>query len=155
VTRLDRALAKRVDGVLRGLKFSNEEIAVASTIAATSGTSLVKAWDDPTVRRLLSDVGRANAPAAAAFWRADKAVELADRAHAILARGDALHANELALTGKDLMTELQMKPGPAIGRILQTLVGRVLEEPTVNTRDGLLQLARAAELAFAHDESAP
>jgi tRNA nucleotidyltransferase (CCA-adding enzyme) len=152
VTRLDRAVAKHVDGVLRRLKFANDEISVASTLVGTSGVSLVKEWTDPEVRRLLSDVGRVHAPTAAAFWRADKATALADRADAILARGDALHPNELALTGKDLMTELQMKPGPAIGRILAVLLTRVLDEPTRNTRAELLELATSAELAFARDE---
>jgi len=90
--------------------------------------------------------------AAAALWRADGAVTLADHADTILARGDALTAGELALTGKDLMTELAMKPGPMIGRLLALLLTRVLEDPTLNTRDGLLGLARTAELGFARGE---
>ena len=152
--RLDRECAKRIDGVLRRLKFSNDEIAAASTIAATSSTSLAKDWTDSEVRRLLFDVTRANAKAAVGFWRADKSVDLADRADAILARGDALHANELAVTGKDLMTELQMKPGPMIGRLLAMLLTRVLDDPSHNTREELLSIAKSAELAFARDEDA-
>lgn len=151
--RLDRATAKQVDAVLRRLKFSNDEIAVAATIVGTSGTSLVKAWTDAEVRRLLSDVTRANARTAAAFWRADNATELADRAETILARGDALHASELAVTGKDLMTALAMKPGPALGRILALLLTRVLDEPALNTREQLLALAQTVELAVARDEA--
>lgn len=151
VKRLDRDAAKRIGDVLRRLKFSNEEIAIASALAGTSGVSLAKDWTDSEVRRVLSDVGRANAKTAAALWRADKAIDLADRADAILARGDALHANELALTGKDLMTALDMKPGPSVGRILAMLLTRVLDEPAHNTRDQLVALAREAELAFARD----
>jgi tRNA nucleotidyltransferase (CCA-adding enzyme) len=148
--RLDRETSKRIDGVLRRLKFSNDEIAVAATIAGTSGTSLVTEWTDAEVRRLLSDVTRANAKTASAFWRADTATDLADRADAILARGDALHPNELAITGKDLMTELEMKPGPALGRLLAMLLTRVIDDPALNTRAGLLEIARSAELAFTH-----
>lgn len=151
VVRLDRALKDRIKNVLRGLKFSNDEIEVASAIAATTGAALATEWDEPAVRRLLSDVGRVHAPTAAAFWRADGAHALADRADTILARGDALHANELALTGNDLITELDMKPGRALGRVLQTLIGRVLDDPALNNRGDLLQIARAAELAFAHE----
>jgi tRNA nucleotidyltransferase/poly(A) polymerase len=149
--RLDRAVQKQVDAVLRRLKFSNEEIAVAASLAGTSGASLAKEWSDPDVRRLLSDVGRANAKTAAALWRADNAIDLANRADAILARGDAIAANELAVTGKDLMTELAMKPGPLIGRLLAMLLTRVIEEPALNTRDQLLALSRSAELAFGRE----
>jgi tRNA nucleotidyltransferase (CCA-adding enzyme) len=150
--RLDRAAAKRIDGVLRALKFSNEEIAAASVVAATAGASLVTEWGDVEVRRLLSDVTRAHAKTAAAYWRADGAIELADRADAILARGDALHANELAITGKDLMSELKMAPGPLIGRLLVTLLNRAIDDPGVNTREHLLAIARSCELAFARGE---
>jgi tRNA nucleotidyltransferase (CCA-adding enzyme) len=152
VKRLDRAVVKQVDTVLRRLKFANDEIAVAATLVGTSGVSLAKDWTDPEVRRLLSDVGRTNSKTAAAFWRADKATALADRADAILARGDALHPNELALSGKDLMTALDMKPGPAIGRILAMLLTRVLDDPARNTREELLGLAKSAELSFARGE---
>ena len=150
--RLDRELAKIVDGVLRRLKFSNEEIAVAAALAATSSASLVKEWTDSEVRRLLSDVTRANAKHACGFWRADNATDLADRADAIVARGDALHANELAIKGNDLMKELEMKPGPLLGRLLVTLLNRVIDEPSLNTRDQLLAIAKSAELAFARGE---
>ncbi|MDQ3337523.1 MAG: [cytidine(C)-cytidine(C)-adenosine (A)]-adding enzyme [Myxococcota bacterium] len=152
VKRLDRAVVKHASGVLRRLKFANDEIAVAAALVGTSGVSLAKDWTDPEVRRLLSDVGRVNAKTAAGFWRADKATALADRADAILARGDALHPNELALSGKDLMTALDMKPGPAIGRILAMLLTRVLDEPARNTREELLGLAKSAELSFARTD---
>lgn len=155
VTRLDRALAKHVDAVLRRLKFSNEEIAVAAALVATAGAASIPTWQDPEVRRLLADVGRANAPAAVGLWRADGATYLADRAAAILARGDALHAGELAITGKDLMTELAMQPGPLVGRLLAMLLTRVLDEPARNTRDELLAIARSAELAFARGGQEP
>ena len=149
--RLDRDVVKQVDGVLRRLKFSNEEIAVAAVLAGTASATLVTEWTDESVRRLLADVGRANAPTAAALWRADRATELADRADAILARRDALAANELAVTGKDLMSALDMKPGPALGRLLAALLNRVLAEPAANTREQLLAIAQSAELAFARD----
>jgi tRNA nucleotidyltransferase (CCA-adding enzyme) len=150
--RLDRAAVKRIADVLRALKFSNEEIAVASVVAATAGASLVKEWTDVDARKLLSDVTRAHAKAAAAFWRADGVIDLANRADTILARGDALHTNELAVTGNVLMTELQMKPGPLLGRLLVTLLHRVLDDPALNTREQLLAIAQSCELAFARGE---
>ena len=41
------------------------------------------------------------------------------------------------------MTEVGMKPGPAIGRVLAALLDEVLADPAKNTREALLALARA------------
>jgi len=40
------------------------------------------------------------------------------------------------------MGELGIKPGPGLGRLLDWLLERVIADPTVNTREGLLDLAR-------------
>ena len=57
-----------------------------------------------------------------------------------------LDVTDLALNGNDLMTELSLAPGPVIGKLLQGLFEIVLEQPEANTREKLLELARA-ELA--------
>jgi tRNA nucleotidyltransferase (CCA-adding enzyme) len=51
---------------------------------------------------------------------------------------------DLAVGGDDLI-ELGYLPGPAIGQTLQTLLHDVVEQPELNTREGLLR--RAKELA--------
>jgi tRNA nucleotidyltransferase (CCA-adding enzyme) len=166
--RLDRAAVKRTQDVLRRLKFSNEELAAASVLVGTAGAPLVPAWTDPELRRLLADVTRPHAAAAAALWRAAAAAQwhagstagtarsaaaagtagtagataLADRAAAILERRDPLAAGELAVAGKDLMAALGLAPGPALGRLLAALLDRALDDPSLNTRDRLLELAR-------------
>jgi len=140
--RLDRAAHKRAGDVLRRLKFSNEEITTAATLVGTAPALAVPAWTETQARRLLADATRAHAPAAAAMWRGKGALELADLGELILARGDALAASELSVTGNDLMTELGMAPGRALGDTLKQLLERVLEDPARNTRDQLLELAR-------------
>jgi tRNA nucleotidyltransferase (CCA-adding enzyme) len=50
---------------------------------------------------------------------------------------------DLAINGTDLMTELGLQPGPQIGQILQHLFEIVLENPEMNTREILLEKARA------------
>jgi hypothetical protein len=47
------------------------------------------------------------------------------------------------------MTALDMQPGPLIGRLLTALLDRVLSDPTLNTRDLLIALARGLELQLA------
>lgn len=51
---------------------------------------------------------------------------------------------QLAIRGDDLLRALTLRPGPAIGGILNALLAEVLDDPTKNTREYLL--ARAAEL---------
>ena len=61
---------------------------------------------------------------------------------AIVGAGDALAVADLAVRGADLIAELGLTPGPAIGRILATLLDEVLTDPAGNTRPGLLARAR-------------
>jgi tRNA nucleotidyltransferase (CCA-adding enzyme) len=60
--------------------------------------------------------------------------------HAIRERGDPLTRAELALTGRDL--EALGLSGKRIGDVLATLLDRVLEDPSANTRERLLALVR-------------
>ena len=55
----------------------------------------------------------------------------------MLGRGD------LAVDGDDLMAELDIGPGPHLGRMLDALLERVVEEPGLNDRAELLLLARS------------
>lgn len=147
--RLDRRSQRAVDAVLRRLKFSSDECAAASVVVGAAAAVLAAGWTDPELRRLLADVTRVHGPAAVALWRADGATELADRAAAILGRGDPLAVGELAVTGKDLIDALEMQPGPRIGRVLAALLDRVLADPVLNTRDQLIALARGLALELA------
>jgi tRNA nucleotidyltransferase/poly(A) polymerase len=53
--------------------------------------------------------------------------------------GAPLRVTELALDGRDLIA-MGLKPGPRFGEILQDLMERVLDEPTLNTKEQLLEL---------------
>jgi len=130
---------KAADAALRRLRCSNEEREVAVKLVRVAHAA---ADDDAALRRLLEQIGRAHAPAAAHLWAAGGATDLAARARAILARGDALTIGELAIGGADLKTELGMPPGKQMGGTLRRLLDRVLDDPSLNTRDTLLALAR-------------
>ena len=140
--RLDARTVKQIGDLLRALKFSNEELSVASSIACATPAPAIE-WTDPQLRRLLSDITRPRAALAAAIWRADGGAALADRAQAILERGDPLATNELAITGNDLMSKLGMKPGPEIGKTLRRLFEQVLDDPSLNTSEVLLGIVNA------------
>jgi tRNA nucleotidyltransferase (CCA-adding enzyme) len=53
---------------------------------------------------------------------------------------DALKITDLAIGGKDLI-EMGLSPGPIFSDILHTLLERVLDDPSLNTREFLLPLA--------------
>lgn len=56
-------------------------------------------------------------------------------------QGDAVNLKDLAITGADLIA-LGMKPGREIGAVLQELLDIVLEDPTLNTPEQLLEISK-------------
>jgi tRNA nucleotidyltransferase (CCA-adding enzyme) len=110
-------------------------------------------WSDATVRRMLARIGAEELPALWALRRADllargRYVEegLANQAEAEtrfaweVERASALKITDLAIGGEDVMRELNVPPGRLIGQVLQRLLDRVLDDPELNTREGLLRL---------------
>lgn len=146
-TRLDRRLMDHANQVLKALKFSNDEAVLAATLVALAQATLVPAWTLSEVRKLLGDVTRPRVAAAQAFLVADGARALA--AHVAAVAGDPIAVGELAVAGKELITALEMKPGPLVGRILAALLDRVLGDPALNTPTSLIALARGLELELA------
>ena len=53
-----------------------------------------------------------------------------------------LTLKDLAVTGKDLM-EQGMQPGKEMGKMLNTLLDHVLENPELNNRESLLALVES------------
>jgi hypothetical protein len=54
----------------------------------------------------------------------------------------AFSLRDLTIDGNDVMKELDIPPSPRVGQILNELFERVTEDPTLNTRESLLRLAR-------------
>lgn len=57
-------------------------------------------------------------------------------------RSEGERGIQLAVNGHDLMATLGIPEGPEVGRILRCLRSAVEEDPSRNTREGLLRLAR-------------
>lgn len=55
----------------------------------------------------------------------------------IMANAQPLSIKDLAVTGSDLIAA-GVKPGPKMGEILKAMLDKVLDEPELNTKDGLL-----------------
>jgi tRNA nucleotidyltransferase (CCA-adding enzyme) len=127
-------------GLLRRLRGSNAEIARAAAIAA--GPAGPGGTDEVAVRRWLAVVGdAADDLAALSRLRSGEAPAWLATVRAVRDRRDPVTRADLAVTGSDL-EELGLS-GKQIGETLAALLDRVLEDPSVNTRERLLALARA------------
>jgi hypothetical protein len=108
-------------------------------------------WTDAAVRRLIIRVGEENLEDMCALRRADAyatagmenpglLAPLASRIDRVLAQGRALSLRDLAVSGADLIAA-GVKPGKHMGIILKELLEAVLEDPELNTREKLLEIA--------------
>ena len=64
-------------------------------------------------------------------------------------RRDPVAPKMLALRGEDLMSHLNMVPGPRVGMILNILLEEVLDDPTLNEKEKLKE--RASQIALMSD----
>ena len=72
---------------------------------------------------------------------------IAQITHLIRNRGDCVSLKTLAVTGRDLIA-MGMKPGQAIGEILEYLLELVLAYPERNTKESLVKEAEKAIKKF-------
>lgn len=151
--------ARMADGWLRKLRFSNDERARIVHLVRHHLICYTQEWSDAAVRRFTKRVGLDAIDDLLALGRADALAKgrpakddidnlarLRQRIDQLVDEGAAFNVRDLAIGGHEVMKELGVAPGPAIGRILAELLERVLDEPALNERDTLLALgAEAAE----------
>lgn len=124
---------------LARLKASNVERARAAAIA--SGPPAPTQPSEEGVRRWLAAVGTAADDLLAMHvLRHGAEAQWAPVVRAIRERGEAVSRSQLAIDGRDV--QQLGASGPRVGEVLAELLDRVLADPTLNTREGLLALAR-------------
>jgi hypothetical protein len=136
---LTALLCPKPSDILLRLKASNAEIARAAALERGPGGPA--GVDEKAVRRWLADVGPA-ADDLSRLWtlRMGKEPPWTGPVAEVRRRGDPLNRSDLAITGADL--QALGAGGPRVGQILGELLDRVLAEPSLNTRESLLALAR-------------
>ncbi len=148
----DRDGALLAEQVMLRLRAPRAEITRVGRLVRHHMFAYTSDWTDAAVRRFVRRVGLDLMPDLFALRAADDVAsgvdeppngwkELRERVAAVA--DDPLEAQQLAITGDDLVTQLGIPPGPAIGRLLAALLEAVLEDPTLNSREQLLTLARA------------
>jgi len=154
--------AFRVASRLRFSKHEAQWIAANAerwqTLGPAISDALARATPDATsVRRWIAAVGRLQLGAffrlAEARWAARRVLRsgaAAPTAQAVrslyrrslrVALTEPVDLRDLAVDGDDLR-QVGIAPGPELGKILQSLLEVVLDDPKKNTRDGLLEEAR-------------
>ncbi len=144
--------------IMRRLKFDNETIRKVKILvryhdemmgsdAPTLRKNVVRVCGasrrDPEIMPLLFEVKRADALAHHDDWIVERLARINeenDLYDAVVAAGDPLSIEDLAVNGTDLK-EAGISSGPEIGRVLRGLLGAVLADPSLNTRETLLKMA--------------
>ena len=148
--------ADLVESRMRDLAFPRAEIDRVTHLVRHHLIQYTADWSDAAVRRFLRRVGdgqpltdllalrRADTAASSGAGVGDRAADELERRIAALRANAVLTVRGLAIDGNDLLREMGMKPGPEVGRVLDALLQAVLDDPALNQRDTLLDLARAS-----------
>jgi len=140
--------------LLRRWRFDKETIAQVTHLIRNHMFWYQTEWTGSAVRRFVRKVGLENIPALSALRRADNigsgarsprmyALEaLWERVQEEIRTASAFSLRDLAIDGTDVMQALGIPQGPEVGRILSELFELVTDDPTLNTRERLLELTR-------------
>lgn len=143
--------------VLTRLKFSNEMISNVCHLVKEHMFHYESNWSDAAVRRFivradkdcisdlydlrLADVyGMHNQKVDVRYSETAKnLIEMEKRIQKVLAENDALSLKELAVNGNDLM-KVGIPAGKQLGVILNNLMETVIEDPSLNVKEKLLEI---------------
>jgi putative nucleotidyltransferase with HDIG domain len=138
--------------ILTRLRYPNAVIDGVCHLIAEHMFQYEEDWSDAAVRRFIIRVGEENLENLYRLRRADACamagvrpgpdflLSLVSRVDAVLAGSRAFSLKDLAVSGKDLI-ETGIKPGKYMGIILKELLETVVDDPSLNSREKLLEIA--------------
>ena len=157
--RHDKESAALARAILSRFRYPNAVIDRVCHLIEEHMFSYTESWTDAAVRRFVIRAGEENLSDLFALRRADiygmagrepkwdTLLPFHDRIREVLERGRALSVKDLAVSGNDLIS-LGISPGKTIGVILRELLEAVLEDPALNTREKLMEIAGKKGLAY-------
>ncbi len=145
--------ADMADRWLRDYRFSNQERELVVGLIRHHLICYTSEWTDAAVRRFIKRVGTDTVNPLLRLGEADalgkgrnveeeleSLKELRARIDKAIEEGSALTTQDLAIGGNDVIEHLEGGAGPAVGQILRTLLDRVIEDPSLNTRNKLMPM---------------
>ena len=140
------------EDIMKRLKFSVKEIDHTSQLVKLHMFNYTKDWSDAAVRRFMARVGDREILEDLYLLRYADVLsnkksdfdsslldELKGRIEKIQLEQNATTIKELHINGDDLIS-LGLKPGPEVGKILNIMLENVIEDPSLNTRDNLINI---------------
>lgn len=145
--------AKQTKKIMERLRFSNQDIdRVVNLVRNHMFYYNVGEVTEASVRRLIAKTGEQNLADLIDLRIADRLGSGTVKAKPYKlrhleymfdkVRHDPVSVKMLKINGHDLMTEFKLAPGPQIGAILDVVLADVIENPALNERQALLELAK-------------
>ncbi len=144
--------AEMAEGICDRLRLPNADRASVRHLVLHHMFFYTAEWTDGTIRRFANRVGPEHLSALLALREADvvgrgfgeerhkETQELRTRMAEVVSADAALKVKDLAVDGRDVMRMLGSNPGRLVGRVLESLLEKVLDDPTLNTKDALCAL---------------
>lgn len=139
--------------IMHRLKFDNDTMNAVKLLCKNHDLEITE--DNKHVRRAMNKLGtdnfgkllmvkRADCMAQSDYKREEKLASLDNLTsiyNEIVNAGECVCMKDLAVCGRDLI-DLGIKPGPAMGAILDELLNKVIDDPTLNDREVLLEIVK-------------
>ncbi len=139
--------------ILQRLRFSGKDTKRVAHLISNHMFNYTDNWSDSAVRRFISKVGVDSIDDLFRLRIADQfgmtnttknsehLYRFADRISALLEKESTFSVKDLAISGTDLQIEAGFEKGPVIGIILKELLETVLDDPSLNNKKSLLEIA--------------
>ena len=147
--------AEMAEAIAGRLRLSRAETELLVALVAHHMFFYTPDWTDGTVRRFVNRVQVERIAPLFALREADitsrgrgedpecETRELRTRIARVAAEDAVLRVKDLAVNGADVMRVLGVGPGPQVGSVLNRLLERVLDDPTLNQKETLERLIPA------------
>jgi tRNA nucleotidyltransferase (CCA-adding enzyme) len=141
-----------VEGIAKRLKFPINDVKRITHLIRHHMKLMDPPKSNPGLRRMIREMKPENMDEFLALRFADiydssnKESLINELVHVLIRVDDILNANhpleirDLVLSGDDIMEHLKIEAGPIVGKVLSFLMDRILDEPSLNTKEKLLEL---------------
>lgn len=149
----EKISAEMTEAVLLRLRYPRALVELCTRLVQHHMFDYRSEWKDATVRRFMRTVGDDAVEPLFRLREADcRSRDLDDEIAALdelrtrvageRAARHTVRVEDLAVGGHDVMREKKIPPGERVGAILESLLERVIDDPSLNERETLLEMIR-------------